>query len=182
MNIANPYKILVVAGALVFGFGLRADGTLPIPGANSSLEFPLLMGGSATELLEANTLKRDISMSLGTSELTLASDAVVKACAKIKLSPVAHPASGTVQVGDDLYEIEGLCAPKTGTSADRSVIASSTGRLLQLDGSFKLSQVTNKLKFAGKALTIDTVNTTPESGEPTTTTTITFEMDQLPLD
>jgi len=181
MNIANPCKVLVFFGAVAFGFGVRADGTLPIPFAESA-EFPLLMGGAAHESLEGMTTRKfDISMSLDTSDETTVAADVTKACAKPALAAKAFPATGTIQVGDVLYDIQGLCAPKTGTSAKRSVIATTSGRLLQLDGSFKVTSATKKLNFEGSALTIDTVSTSPESGEESSAV-ITFSMDQLPLE
>ncbi len=183
MNIANPCKAFFIAGALALGFAVQADGTLPIPGTDSSLQLPLLMGGATSETVDGILSKRDISMSLDNGLSTEISKDVVKACAKIKASPVAHAASGTVQVGDELFEIQGLCAPKVGVATDRSVIATTSGRLLQLDGSFKVSTSTSKLSFAGKALTIDTLSSTPESGEAPSVS-ISFQMDQVevPLD
>lgn len=181
MNIANPCKVLVVFGALAFGFGIRADGTLPFPFAEE-VQLPLLMGGSAQETLEGQTTRKlDISMSLDTSDEAVVAANVVKACAKPALAAKAFPAAGTVQVGDDLYDIQGLCAPQSATSAQRSVIATTSGRLLQLDGSFKVSSVTKKVNFVGSALTIDTVSTSPESGEESSAV-ITFTMEQLPLE
>ena len=182
MNIANPCKVFVLVGAFAFGFGVRADGTLPIPGAESSIQFPLLMGGATAETFEGAITKRDISMSLDISPEVLVPSDVAKACGKIVATPVSYAAAGTVQVGDELFEIQGLCAPKTGASNKRSVIALTSGRLLQLDGSFKVSPLTKKLSFAGSALTIDTLASSPESGEEISPVSITFTMDQLSID
>lgn len=191
MNIANPCKVFVLLGTFAFGFGIRADGTLPIPGAESSLQFPLLMVGATSEALDGLITKRDISMSLDTPAIkkpvrlpptlgvTPPPSAALKACDKIVATPTFHAASGTVQVGDELFEIQGLCAPKTGKSIQRSVIALTSGRILQLDGSFKVSPLTKKLSFAGSALTIDTLASTPESGDDLAPVKVTFTMDQL---
>jgi hypothetical protein len=180
MNIANPCRVLVLFGALALGFGVRADGTLPIPNADSNVQFPLLMGGAATETVNATATDFDISMTLDLPESTAAAADLIKTCSKSTLVPVAHPASGTVQVGIDLFNIKGLCAPKTGTSTKRTIVAATTGRLLQLEGDFKISTSTKKLSFAGKVLTLDSVATLPESGEANAKV-ITFKMDQLPL-
>lgn len=184
MNIANPCKVFVLASAFALSFGLRADGTLPIPGADSQTQFPLLMGGAATEARENEVSKLDISMSLDTSSGSVDDSSVLNACLENKIlavgavRPIAYPAAGTVQVGDDLFTIKALCAPNAGDK--RSVIATKTGRLLQLDGTFKVTAA-KKLNFKGSALNIDTVTTSPESGEDTASV-ISFEMDQLPLD
>ncbi|RZA20670.1 MAG: hypothetical protein EOP10_17750 [Proteobacteria bacterium] len=180
MNIANPCKVLVLVGAVAFGgFALRADGTLPIPHSDTDVQFPLLMGGAATQTVDAASTDLDISMTLDLPDTTIAPADLIKACGRSTFAPVAYPASGTVQVGIDLFNIRGLCAPSTGSSTKRTVVASTSGRLLQLDGDFKVSPSTRKLNFAGSALTFDSVTTSPESGGQTTKV-ITFKMDQLP--
>jgi len=176
MNIANPCKLFFIVGALAAGLAVRADGTLPFPIAAE--ELPFLMMGEATERATSSvgttTTVHDISMTLDAPDGNSGNDPKLKA--RCRANEGYFPASGTVQVAADLFNIQGVCAASATAPGPRQVIASSTGRVLQFDGNF-VADLSKGKTFKGKLLTIDSVTTTPESGA-VVTKTITFDLRQ----
>ncbi|MBC7531690.1 MAG: hypothetical protein H7318_08940 [Oligoflexus sp.] len=178
MNIANPCKLFLIVSTLAAGFAVRADGTLPIPVAET--ELPFLMNGSALESTTGigssttpSTL--DISMSLDVADPTAEINPKLKTRCRAKES--FYPASGTVQIAEDLFDVQGICAPGLATAGKRQIIATSTGRILQFDGSFAVNAAKAK-SFKGNLLKIDSVTTTPQSGATTGSKVISFELHQ----
>ena len=177
MNIANPCKLFLIVSTLVAGVAVRADGTLPIPVAET--ELPFLMNGSGLKSTtgggsSTTPLALDISMTLDVADPTAVIDPKLEA--RCRKTENFYPAGGSVQIDEDLFDVQGICAPGLATVGKRQVIATSTGRVLQFDGSFVVSAAKAK-SFKGDLLTIDSVTTTPESGA-TGTKIITFELHQ----
>jgi hypothetical protein len=182
MNIANPCKLFLIVSTLVAGVALRADGTLPIPVAET--ELPFLMNGSGLKSTtgggsSSTPLALDISMTLDVADPTAEINPKLKA--RCRATESFYPASGSVQVSDDLFDVQGICAPGLATAGKRQIIATSTGRILQFDGSFAVSAAKAK-SFKGELLTIDSVTTTPESGASHGSKVTTFELFQVTSD
>ncbi len=176
MNIANPCKLFLIVSTLAAGFAVRADGTLPIPVAET--ELPFVMNGSALESTtgvgSSTTNPLDISMTLDAADPTAAINPKLKS--RCRTTESYYPAAGTVQIAEDLFDVQGICAPGVATTGKRQVIATSTGRILQFDGNFIVSPTKGK-SFKGDLLKIDSVTTTPESGV-ISSKVITFELHQ----
>ena len=180
MNIANPCKLFLIVSTFAAGFAVRADGTLPIPVAQT--ELPFLMSGSALESttgigssITPSTLALDISMSLDVANPTAEINPELKT--RCRATESFYPASGTVLIAEDLFDVQGICAPGLATAGKRQIIATSTGRILQFDGSFEVSAAMTK-SFKGNLLKIDSVTTTPESSAATDSMVISFELHQ----
>ena len=177
LNIANPCRMFLMVGALAAGFAVRADGTLPIPVTNN--ELPFLMNGQALEKsttgMGTTTRALDINMTLDTADNPSAAISP-KLKARCRNNEKFYAASGSVQVAENLFDIQGICAPGSATGP-RQIIATSTGRILQFDGNFAVNAARKK-SFIGNLLTIDSVTTTPETGD-SVTKTITFELYQV---
>ncbi|RYZ60067.1 MAG: hypothetical protein EOP07_02005 [Proteobacteria bacterium] len=178
MNIANPCKLFLIVSTLAAGFSLRADGTLPIPVAET--ELPFLMNGAALEStttsVGSSSTTLDISMTLDVANPTAEINPKLKE--RCRKTESFYPAAGSVQVAEELFDVQGICAPGLATAGKRQIIATSTGRVLQFDGSFAVSAAKQK-SFKGELLKIDSVATTPETGA-SGTKVITFELHQLP--
>lgn len=175
MNIANPCKLFLIVSTLAAGFAVRADGTLPIPVAET--ELPFLMNGSALESttgIGSSTTTLDISMTLDAANPNVSVNPKLRE--RCRSTESFYPASGSVQVAEELFDIQGICAPGQAVAGRRQVIATSTGRILQFDGNFAVNGAQAK-SFKGELLKIDSVTTTPESGA-NGTKVITFELHQ----
>ncbi|MBC7659396.1 MAG: hypothetical protein H7249_06780 [Chitinophagaceae bacterium] len=176
MNVANPCKMFLMVGALAAGFAVRADGTLPIPVANKELPFQLIghIREKSVSGLGNTATTQEISMTLDAANPSATIDP--KFQRRCRPTESFYPAAGSVQVADDLFDIQGVCAPGATTVGPRQIIATSTGRILQFDGSFVVDASKSR-SFKGNLLKIDSVTTTPETGA-TTTKTSTFELHQ----
>jgi len=197
MNIANPCKSLLLVGAVILSMNASAEGTLPfsegtlpfsegtLPFSEGTLPFsltkdqlPFTLNGKAFEVKGAS--ETQVQNTLVAVEMQIAGGKTGrpiddKLKAKCRTGDTAVPAQGFVNVGDESFAVQAVCANLKDLTAPRQILAKNSGRILQFDGTFKVDSAKQPAGFDGELKRTDSVVVNPEGG-PVSTNKVKFSL------
>jgi len=186
MNIVNPCKSLLLVGAVILSMNASAEGTLPfaegtlpfaegtLPFAEGTLPFaltkdqlPFSLNGQAFEVKggqEEQVKNTEVSVEMQIAGGKPGRVIEDKLKAKCRSGETAVPAQGFVNVGDESFAVQAVCANLKDATKPRQILAKNSGRILQFDGTFKVDSAKQPAGFDGELKRTDSVVVNPEGG------------------
>ncbi len=147
MNTVKHLNKLLLVGLWASCLSIRAEGTLPIPGPKP---LPANFNGRVNEIDERGVAAPrpdlNIEVSIDTPD---GSSVEAKVRQRCRAGETFYPAGGQVAVGNEAFNIRGLCAPNAAPGR-RQILATSEEALVRLEGTMQAVNATGMTRFEGE--------------------------------